>query len=107
MFTMILLLYLQQNLDVTLQSARLHGRYDNQAACEAAAVKLRGTLPVPQGYAAAWQDALCTRINRDVLVNQAAPLDLGKLLQARPPLECQSEGAWRRATADGAPGTGR
>lgn len=96
MFTMILLLYLQQNLDVTLEHASLRGKYRSRAACEAAAVRLRGPVPVPEGYAAAWHDARCMPIERNVRVNDAAPSELGVLLQNLPPKGCQTDGAWRR-----------
>jgi hypothetical protein len=96
MFTIILLLYMQQNLDVTLESSNLRGRYRTKTECEAAAVKLRGPLPTPRGYDAAWHDALCLPINRDVRVNDVKPIDLGKLLQQQPPTGCAGEGAWRR-----------
>jgi hypothetical protein len=96
MFTMILLLYLQQNRDVTLEHASLRGTYRDRAACEAAAVRLRGPVPIPSGYAAAWHDAQCMRIDRNVRVNDVPPADLGALLRARPPDGCQATGAWRR-----------
>jgi hypothetical protein len=96
MFTIILLVYLQQGLDVTLDHAGLHGTYRSKAECEAAAVRLRGPVPVPRTYSAAWHDALCVPINRQVRVNETPPLDLGKLLQEHPPQGCQAEGAWRR-----------
>ena len=96
MFTMILLLYLQQNLDVTLASSSLRGEFASSAACEEAAVRLRGALPTPQGYAAAWHDALCVPIARGVKVRLGAPLDLGALLRELPPAECGADGAWRR-----------
>lgn len=96
MFTIIVLLYLQQGLDVTLDHASLHGSYRGKAECEAAATRLRGPVPIPHTYAAAWHDTLCVPINRDVKVNETAPLDLGKLLQQAPPQGCQAEGAWRR-----------
>jgi hypothetical protein len=96
MYTMILLLYLQQNLDVSLDQARLRGQYREQADCEAAARKLRGPLPIPANYAAAWQDVVCVKVANNVRVNEAAPLDLGKALEAYAPLRCQAEGAWER-----------
>lgn len=96
MFTMILLLYLQQHRDVTLESSSLRGSYRTKKACEAAALRLRGPLPTPDGYAAAWHDALCIRIDRNVEVKQGKPLDLGKLLEGRPPVVCEGTGAWRR-----------
>ena len=54
MYTMILLLYLQQGADVSLDGVRLRGTFRNRAACERAAVALRGAVPIPSNYAAAW-----------------------------------------------------
>lgn len=96
MFTMILLLYLQQNLDVTLESSSLRGEFASSAACEEAAVGLRGALPTPEGHAAAWHDAVCVPIARGVKVREGKPLDLGALLREHPPAECGADGAWRR-----------
>lgn len=96
MFTMILLLYLQQNLDVTLASSSLRGEFASSAACEEAAVRLRGALPTPEGHAAAWHDALRVPIARRVRVRSGAPPDLGALLRDHPPAECGADGAWRR-----------
>jgi hypothetical protein len=96
MFTIILLLYLQQNRDVTLDHASLRGEFRSKRECEAAATRLRGPVPVPRTYSAAWNDALCVPIDRQVRVNQMQPVDLGKLLQQQPPAGCQAEGAWRR-----------
>lgn len=96
MFTMILLLYLQQNLDVTLESSSLRGEFASSAECEQAAARLRGALPTPEGHAAAWHDAVCVPIARDVRVREGAPLDLGALLRERPPAECPADGGWRR-----------
>lgn len=96
MYTMILLLYLQQNLDVTLDGAKLRGQYPTAAACEAAARALRGPVPVPRNYAAAWHDVLCIQVARNVRVNDMAPLDLARALQAYAPLRCQADGAWER-----------
>jgi hypothetical protein len=96
MFTMILLLYLQQHRDVMLESTSLRGTYQTKKACEAAALRARGPLPTPQGYAAAWHDAMCIPISRNVIVNEGKPVDLGKLLQGRPPVVCEGTGAWRR-----------
>ena len=42
MFTMILLLYLQQHRDVSLESTSLRGTFQTKKACEAAAVRARG-----------------------------------------------------------------
>ena len=96
MVTMILLLYLQQGLDVTLDQANLRGEYRTMAACEAQARKLRGPVPIPRDMQAAWQDAMCIKIANNVHVNDMKPVDLGKLLQQHPPLGCQAEGAWAR-----------
>lgn len=96
MFTMILMLYLQQNLDVTLQDASPRGQFSTKAACEKAAVRLRGPLPAPQGFAAAWHDAVCVPIQRNVRVNDVEPDYLAQLLRERPAGGCQGEGAWRR-----------
>lgn len=96
MFTMILLLYLQQNLDVTLASSSLRGEFASSAACEEAAVRLRGALPTPEGHAAAWHDALCVPIARGVRVREGEPPELGALLRDHPPAECGADGAWRR-----------
>ncbi|WP_229491874.1 hypothetical protein [Massilia sp. HP4] len=96
MFTMILLLYLQQNLDVVLESSSLRGPFANRAACEEAAIELRGPLPTPEGLAAAWHDALCVPVARGVTVRERGPPDLGALLRERPPADCGADGAWRR-----------
>jgi len=96
MFTMILLLYLQQGLDVTLDQANPRGEYRTMADCEAKARKLRGPVPIPRNMQAAWQDAMCIKLNNNVHVNGMKPVDLGKLLQQHPPLGCQAEGAWAR-----------
>jgi hypothetical protein len=97
MFTIILMLYLQQNQDVTLESAAPHGKYKNRVACEAAATRLRGTVPIPRGYAAAWREALCTPVARNVRVNDVTPVELAKVLREQPANGCQAEGSWRRA----------
>jgi hypothetical protein len=107
MFTIVILLYLQQNLDVTLDHASLKGHFRSKAECEAAAARLRGPVPIPRTYSAAWQDALCVPINRDVRVNEFQPVDLGKLLQQHPPAGCQAEGAWRRMAELCTPSGGR
>jgi hypothetical protein len=85
MSTIVLLLYLQQNLAVTLESSSLRGVVVTRAECEAAAVRLRGPLPTPRSYAAAWHDAVCLPINREVKVNELAPLDLRHLFERPPP----------------------
>jgi hypothetical protein len=96
MYTMILLLYLQSGLDVTLDQANLRGEFRSKGACEAAAAKLRGPIPIPRNVQAAWQDVMCIKLNRNVSVNQMKPIELGRLLQQNPPLGCQAEGAWAR-----------
>ena len=96
MFTIVILLYLQLHLEVTLEGSSLRGVYRNRAECEEAALRLRGPLPTPRGYAAAWHDAVCLPIGRDVRVNDVAPLGLGQLLRQSPPEGCAAEGAWRR-----------
>ena len=97
MFTIVLLLYLQQQLEVTLEGSSLRGAYATRAECEAAAVRLRGPLPTPRSYSAAWHDAVCLPINRDVKVNELAPLDVKGLFERAPPTgECGAAGAWRR-----------
>jgi hypothetical protein len=96
MFTIVLLLYLQLHLEVTLEGSSLRGVYRTRSECEAAAAGLRGPLPTPRGYAAAWHDAVCMPIGRDVRVNELAPLGLGTLFRQSPPEGCAAEGAWRR-----------
>ena len=105
MFTMILMLYLQQHRDVMLESTSLKGSFQTKKECEAAAVRLRGPLPTPDGYAAAWHDAICIPINRGVIVNEGKPVDLGELLQGRPPVVCEGTGAWRRVAELCGPGS--
>lgn len=99
MYTMILLLYLQQGLDVTLDQASLRGEFASQGACEAQARKLRGPLPIPRNVQAAWQDVMCVKLANNVHVNEMKPVELGTLLQLNPPLNCQAEGAWDRIAA--------
>lgn len=103
MFTMILLLYLQQNLDVVLEGSSLRGEFVSEAVCEAAAARLRGPLPTPQGHAAAWQDALCVPVARGVRVRQVGPADLARLLKEHTPADCGADGAWRRVAETCAP----
>ena len=97
MFTIILLLYLQQHLEVTLESSSLRGVYITRAECEAAAIRARGPLPAPRTHAAAWHDAICLPIGRDVKVNELAPQGIRELFERGPPRgECGAAGAWRR-----------
>lgn len=105
MYTMILLLYFQQGRDVTLDQANLRGEYRAAADCETAARKLRGPIPIPHNVQAAWQDAMCIKVDDNVHVNDMRPVELGNLLQQHPPLGCQAEGAWARvAEMCGPPG---
>jgi hypothetical protein len=98
MFTMILLIYLQAGRPVNLAGATVSGEFATLAACQAAAVRPRGSLPFRQGYAAAWQDTLCIPINRDVRVGNERLTAFEKLLQdALQPNGCEAEGACRRA----------
>lgn len=96
MYTMILLLYLQSGQDVTLDQANLHGEFRSRRACETAAEKFRGPIPIPRNVQAAWQDVMCIKLDPNVSVNQTKPVELGRLLQDNPPLGCQAEGAWAR-----------
>jgi hypothetical protein len=93
---MILLLYLQSGLDVTLDQANLRGLFKTKAACETAGETLRGPIPIPRNVQAAWQDVMCIKLDNNVRVNDMKPVELGKLLQQNPPLGCQAEGAWAR-----------
>lgn len=98
MFTMILLIYLQAGRTVNLAGATVSGEFDTLAACQKAAVRTRGPLPIPRGYAAAWQDAVCIPINRDVRVGNERLTAFEKLLHdALQPNGCEAEGACRRA----------
>lgn len=96
MYTMILLLYLQQHLEVTLERSSLRGQFASRAQCQQAALRLRGALPTPEGHAAAWHDAVCIPVARGVKVNDGAGPELGALLRAHPPGGCGADGAWRR-----------
>jgi hypothetical protein len=105
-FTIILLLYVQLHLGVTLEDTSLRGVYATHADCEAAATRLRGPLPRPAAWSAAWHDAVCLPIDRDVKVNELAPLDLRQLFERPPPPgECGAAGAWRRLAELCVPGT--
>jgi hypothetical protein len=98
MFTMILLIYLQSGRTVNLAGATASGKFDTLAACQKAAVRTRGPLPIPRGYAAAWQDAMCIPINRDVRVGNERLTAFEKLLHDALELKsCEAEGACRRA----------
>lgn len=98
MFTMILLIYLQAGRTVNLAGATVSGEFTTMAACQKAALRQRGPLPIPQGYAAAWQDTMCIPINRDVRVGNERLTAFEKLLhEALQPNGCEAEGACRRA----------
>ena len=106
MFTIVLLLYLQQHLEVTLESSSLRGAYLTRAECEATATRLRGPLPTPPTYAAAWHDAVCLPIDREVKVTDVAPQGFDQLFERAPPAgECFADGAWRRLAELCVPGT--
>lgn len=98
MFTMISLIYLQMGLAVNLAGATVSGEYRTLALCQAAAARQKGPLPIPRGYAAAWQDTLCVPVNREVRVGNERQTDFEKLLaDALAPRACDSEGVCRRA----------
>ncbi|MDB5920180.1 MAG: hypothetical protein JWR40_4414 [Massilia sp.] len=80
MYTMVLLIYLQSGLSVNLAGATVSGEFKTLALCQKAAVRKRGPLPVPQGYAAAWQDTTCVPINRDVRVGNERETAFEQLL---------------------------
>ncbi|MDB5935101.1 MAG: hypothetical protein JWQ01_2445 [Massilia sp.] len=98
MFTMILLVYLQMGRTVNLAGATVVGEFSTLALCQQAAVRRKGALPIPRGYAAAWQDTMCVAIDRDVQVGNERLTAFEKLLaDALEPRACDSEGACRRA----------
>ena len=93
MYTMILLLYLQQGLDVTLDQANLRGEFATQAACETAARKLRGPLPIPHNVQAAWQDVMCIKLAGNVHVNPMKPVEHREAYKCQ--MICEPLSAWR------------
>jgi hypothetical protein len=98
MYTIVLLIYLQSGLAVNLAGAAVTGEFDTQSKCNKEAVRKRGSLPIPRGYDAAWQDAICVPINRNVRVGNDAATAFERLLQsALVPGACKAEGACRRA----------
>ena len=110
MYTIILLVYLQAGLTVNLAGATVSGEYANMPACRAAMARAIHPLPIPRGYDAAWQDARCTDISRDVKVGNERLTDYEKtLFGALEPQPCASAEACRRAgvpqnaTRQGAP----
>lgn len=100
MYTMVLLIYLQSGLSVNLAGATVMGEFKTQALCQKAAVRKRGPLPVPRGYAAAWQDTMCVAINRDVHVGNERETAFEQLLHdAIEPGGCRTETPCRRPDA--------
>jgi hypothetical protein len=98
MYTIVLLIYLQSGLAVNLAGALATGEFDSKSKCNSEAVRKRGSLPIPRGYDAAWQDAVCVPINRGVRVGNDAATAFEKLLKSSlTPGACQAEGACRRA----------
>lgn len=98
MYTMILLIYLQTGLTVNLAGATVSGQFNTLAMCQKAAVRKKGSLPIPRGYAAAWQDTMCVPINRGVRVGNERLTAFEKLMaDSLEPRACESEGACRRA----------
>lgn len=80
MYTMILLIYLQSGLAVNLAGATVFGEFRTLAQCQKAALRKRGPLPIPRGYAAAWQDTMCVPINRNVRVGNERATAFEQLL---------------------------
>ena len=71
-----------------LISKTMQGRLSRRASCS----------PRSSCVSAAWHDAVCLPINRDVRVNEMAPLDLRALLDGTPPPGCGGSGDWRRVS---------
>ena len=100
MYTMVLLIYLQSGLFVNLAGATVSGEFNTLALCQKEAVRKRGPLPVPRGYAGAWQDAMCVPINRDVRVGNERATAFEQLLHdAIEPGICRLETPCRPAAA--------
>jgi hypothetical protein len=98
MFTMILLIYLQSGRTVNLAGATVSGEFATLSICQKEAVRKRGSLPIPRGYDAMWQDTMCIPINRDVKVGNERVTAFEKLLNAAlQPDACKAEGACIRA----------
>jgi hypothetical protein len=96
-YTMVLLIYLQSGLSVNLAGATVSGEFKTLALCQKAAVRKRGPVPVPLGYAAAWRDTMCVPINRDVRVGNERETAFEKLLHgAIEPDGCRIESSGRR-----------
>jgi hypothetical protein len=98
MYKIVLLIYLQSGLAVNLAGSVVTGQFDSEAKCNKEAVRKRGSLPIPRGYDAAWQDAMCVPINRDVRVGNEAATAFERLLKSALQLDaCKAEGACRCA----------
>ena len=105
MYTMVLLIYLQSGLSVNLAGATVSGEFKTLALCQKAQARKRGPLPVPQGYAAAWQDAMCVPINRDVRVGNERETAFEQLLHdAIEPDGCRLDPPCRRTDEPRKPG---
>jgi hypothetical protein len=95
-YTMVLLIYLQSGLSVNLAGATVMGEFKTLALCQKAAVRTRGPLPIPRGYAAAWRDTMCVPINRDVHVGNERETAFEQLLHdAIEPDGCRAEAPCR------------
>jgi hypothetical protein len=95
---MILLIYLQAGSTVNLAGATVSGEFGTQAQCQAEAERARGSLPIPRGYDAAWQDTVCVPIDQQVRVGNERLTAFQKLLASTMvPDACKAEGACRRA----------
>lgn len=94
MYTIVLLIYLQSGLAVNLAGATVSGEFRTMAQCQAAALRKRGPLPIPRGYAAAWQDTLCVPVERGVRVGNERATAFEQLLhRALEPERCQGASA--------------
>lgn len=100
MYTIVLLIYLQSGLSVNLAGATVSGEFNTLALCQKAALRKRGPLPIPRGYAGAWQDSMCVPINRDVRVGNERATAFEQLLHdAIEPERCRADAPCRRADA--------
>lgn len=98
MYTIVLLIYLQSGRAVNLIGSAVSGEFPTKAACESEVLRKRGPLPIPKSYDAAWQDAMCVKIDNDVRVGNDRVSAFEKALQdALEPDSCAAEGACRRA----------
>jgi hypothetical protein len=55
---------------VVKHPSTLHSGFKSRIACETAAEKFRGPIPIPRNVLAAWQDVMCIRLDPNVSVNQ-------------------------------------